>query len=70
MAAAARPSWLAWFQGALTRQMLMPATGAAAVAALVAVFMFSSGGHQLSGAATDNPAAALDVLDWSRMTMP
>ncbi|MEJ0005039.1 MAG: hypothetical protein WDM77_01220 [Steroidobacteraceae bacterium] len=43
--------------------MLMPATGAAAVAALVAVFMFSSGGHHLSGAASVNPATALDVLD-------
>jgi hypothetical protein len=63
VAAAGRPSLLALFRGALTRQVLMPATGAAAVAALVAVFMLSSGGHQLTAAVTDGPANALDVLD-------
>jgi hypothetical protein len=63
VAAAAQPSFLAQFQGALRRQVLMPATGAAAVAALVAVFMLSSGGHQLTAAVTDSPASTLDVLD-------
>jgi len=63
VAAAASPGFLAWFHGALTRQVLMPATGAAAVAALVAVLMMSNGGHQLTAAVTDNPASALDVLD-------
>jgi hypothetical protein len=62
VAAAARPSWLARFHGALTRRMVMPATGAAAAVALVAVFMLNSGGHHLA-AVTDNPANALDVLD-------
>jgi hypothetical protein len=42
--------------------MLMPATGAAAAAALVAVFMWS-GGHQLTASVTDNPASAFDVLE-------
>jgi hypothetical protein len=63
VAAAASPSFLARFRGALTRQVLMPATGAAAAAALVAVFMLSSGGHQLTTVVSDNPASALDVLD-------
>jgi len=63
VAAAASPSFLARFHGALTRQVLMPATGAAAVAALVAVFMLSSGSHHLTAAVTDNPASTLDVLD-------
>jgi len=63
VAAAGRPAWLAGFHGAWTRQMLMPATGAAAVAALVAVFMFSSGSHHLTSATADTPANALDVLD-------
>jgi hypothetical protein len=62
VAAAAKPAFLARFHGALTRQVLMPATGAAAAAALVAVLMMSSGGNHLT-AATDNPASALDVLD-------
>ncbi len=62
VAAAARPSFLARFHGALTPQMVMPATGAAAVVALVAVFMLSSGGPHLT-AVTDSPASALDVLD-------
>jgi hypothetical protein len=61
--AASHPSWLARLHGALTRQVLMPATGAAAVAALVAVFVLSSGTHHLTASATDNPASALDVLD-------
>jgi hypothetical protein len=63
VAAVARPSFLGRFHGALTGQMLMPATGAAAVVALVAVFMLSSGGHHLTASVTDNPANALDVLD-------
>jgi hypothetical protein len=63
VAAAARPSFLARFSGALTRQMVMPATGAAAAVALVAVFMLSSGGQHLTATVTDNPANALDVLD-------
>jgi hypothetical protein len=63
VAVAARPSFLTQFHGALRRQVLMPATGAAAVAALVAVFMLSSGGHQLTAAVTDSPASTLDVLD-------
>ncbi|HTB66551.1 MAG TPA: hypothetical protein VK727_09995 [Steroidobacteraceae bacterium] len=62
VAAAARSSWLGRFFAAWSRQMLMPATGAAAVAALVAVFMLS-GGHQLTASVTDNPANAFDVLD-------
>jgi hypothetical protein len=62
VAAAARPAYLGWFSGALTRQTLMPATGAA-VAVLVAVFMFGVGGRQLATSVTDNPANALDVLD-------
>ncbi len=63
VAAAGNPSLLARLHGALTRQVLMPATGAAAVAALVAVFMLNSGSHHLTAAVTDNPASALDVLD-------
>jgi hypothetical protein len=46
----------------LTRQALMPATGAAVAIALVAVFMLS-GRHPLTTASADNPASALDVLD-------
>ncbi len=41
----------------------MPATGAAAVAVLVAALVLSGGGHQLNTASADNPASALDVLD-------
>jgi len=63
VAAAASPSLLARFRWALTRQVLMPATGAAAVAALVAVLMMSNGGRHLTAAVTDNPANARDVLD-------
>jgi hypothetical protein len=63
VAAAARPSWLAWLQGAFTRQALMPVTGAAAVAVLVTAFMLNGGGHQLATPVADNPASALDVLD-------
>ncbi len=62
VAAVARPSWLGRFRSALSRQVLMPATGVAAVAALVAVFMFS-GGQQLTASVGDGPASALDVLD-------
>lgn len=62
VAAVATPSLLARFFGPVTRQALMPATGAAAVAALVAVFMLS-GGHSLTKTVADNPANALDVLD-------
>jgi hypothetical protein len=61
-AAVARPSWVARFLGSLNRQLLMPATGAAAVAVLVAAFVLS-GGRQLTTAVADNPASALDVLD-------
>jgi hypothetical protein len=60
--AAGRPSWLRRLVGAWSRQALMPATGAAAAAVLVAVFMWS-GGHQLTASVTDNPASAFDVLD-------
>ena len=63
VSAAASRSFVARLQGALTRQVLMPATGAAAVAALVAVLMMSSGANHLTAAVTDNPASALDVLD-------
>ncbi len=63
VAAAAQPSFLARFHGALSRQVLMPATGAAAVAALVTVLMMSNGAKHLTAAVTDNPASALDVLD-------
>jgi hypothetical protein len=62
VAAAARPSFLGRFSGAWARQALMPATGAAAVAALVAVFMLSGGRH-LTTSVADNSATALDVLD-------
>jgi hypothetical protein len=61
-AAVARPSWVARLLGPLNRQMLMPATGAAAVAVLVAAFVLSGGRH-LTTAVADNPASALDVLD-------
>jgi hypothetical protein len=61
VAAAGRSSWRGRFFGAWSRQVLMPATGAAA-AALVAVLMWS-GGHQLTASVTDNPASAFDVLD-------
>jgi hypothetical protein len=60
VAEAAKGSALAWLQRAFTRHALMPA-GAAAAAALIAVFMLS-GGHHLPQSA-DNPASALDVLD-------
>ena len=40
----------------------MPATGAAAVVALVAVFMFS-GGHQMPPPVADGATSAFDVLD-------
>ncbi len=63
VAAAARPSWLARIQWALSRQVLMPATGAAAAAALVAVFMLNGGSLHRTTATADNPASALDVLD-------
>jgi hypothetical protein len=60
--AAARPvRGLAGLNRWFTRQTLMPATGAAAVAALVAVLMLSSG-HPLTTVA-ESPASALDVLD-------
>jgi hypothetical protein len=62
VAAASRSSWLGRFFGSWSRQMLMPATGAAAVAALVAVLMLS-GHHPLTASVTDNPASAFDVLD-------
>jgi hypothetical protein len=61
-AAVARPSLLARWLGPLTHGALMPATGAAAAAVLVAIFMLS-GGRQLTTAVADNPANALDVLD-------
>ena len=61
VAAAARPSLLAGLQQALRRHALMPA-GAAAAAALIAVFMLSGGNH-LAHPVTDNPAGTLDVLD-------
>jgi hypothetical protein len=61
VAAAARPSLLMGLQQALRRHALMPA-GAAAAAALVAVFMLSSGPH-LAHPVADNPAGTLDVLD-------
>ena len=62
VAAVAGHSWLARLQGALTRQVLMP-VGGAAVVVLVAVFMLSGGGHQLTASVVDNPANALEVLD-------
>jgi hypothetical protein len=62
VAEVAKPSWFARLLGPLTGRALMPATGAAAVVALVAVFMLS-GGHQLTASVTDNPASAFDVLD-------
>ncbi|HEX3835956.1 MAG TPA: hypothetical protein VHW25_03255 [Steroidobacteraceae bacterium] len=62
VAAASRSSWVGRLFGSWSRQVLMPATGAAAVAALVAVFMLS-GRHQLTASVTDNPASAFDVLD-------
>jgi hypothetical protein len=62
VAAAARPSLLARLFGSMPRQALMPATGAAAAAVLVAAFMLS-GGHSLTTTVAENPANALDVLD-------
>lgn len=62
VAAAGRTSWLGRLFAVGSRQVLMPATGAAAAAALVAVFMWS-GGHQLTVSVTDNPASAFDVLE-------
>jgi hypothetical protein len=62
VAAVAGSSWLGRFFGAWSRQMLMPATGAAAAVALVAVLIVN-GGHQLTASVTDNPASAFDVLD-------
>jgi hypothetical protein len=62
VAAASGSSWLGRFFGGWSRQMLMPATGAAAVAALVAVLMLS-GHHQLTASVTESPASAFDVLD-------
>lgn len=62
VAAASRSSWLGRFDGAWSRQVLMPATGAAAAAVLVALFMLT-GGHHLTSSVTDNPATAFDVLD-------
>jgi hypothetical protein len=62
VAVAGRSSWRGRLFGTWSQQVLMPATGAAAVAALVAVFMLS-GGHQLTASVTDNPASAFDVLD-------
>lgn len=61
VAAAAQRSWLAGLNRAFTHQALMPA-GAAAVVALVAVFMLG-GGHKLNTAVADNQANGLDVLD-------
>ena len=63
VAAARAPSLVSRLHGALRRQVLMPATGAAAVAALVAVFMLNNGSHHLTAAVADSPASALDVLD-------
>jgi hypothetical protein len=61
VAAATGPSWLAWLHRAWTRQALMPATGAAAVA-LVATLILS-GGHPLTTQVAESPASTLDVLD-------
>jgi hypothetical protein len=63
VAAAARPAYLARFFGSLTSRALMPATGAAAVAVLVAAFMLGGGHHLTSSVADNTPASALDVLD-------
>lgn len=62
VAAAAQPAHLAWLQRLFSRQALVPATGAAAVAALAAVLMLGSG-HHVTSTVADNPANALDVLD-------
>jgi hypothetical protein len=62
VAAAAGSSWLGRFFGSWSRQVLMPATGAVAAAALVAVLTLSSR-HELTASVTDNPASAFDVLD-------
>jgi hypothetical protein len=61
VAEAARASPLRWLHRAFTRQALMPA-GAAAAAALIAVFLLS-GGHHLAHPVADNPGGTLDVLD-------
>jgi hypothetical protein len=63
VAAAARPASLGRFFGSLTSRALMPATGAAAVAVLVAAFMLGGGHHLTSSVADNTPASALDVLD-------
>ena len=64
VAAAARSSWLERLFAAGSRQVLMPATGAAAAAALVAFFVLS-GGHQLTASVTDNPVV-VGTLDQPR----
>jgi hypothetical protein len=60
VAEAGRPGF-AWLNRVLMRPALMMPAGAAAVVALVAVFMLS--GHPLTNSVADNPASALDVLD-------
>jgi hypothetical protein len=61
VAAAGKPSYLAWWHGLVARRALMPA-GATAVAVLLATFVFSGGPH-LATPVSDNPASSLDVLD-------
>ena len=60
LAAAARPARLGWLAGLFGRQALMPATGAAAVAALAAVFLLTGAPH-LNTSVADNPASSFDV---------
>ena len=59
VAAASQPRRLGWLIGP---QALMPATGAAAVAVLVAAFMLT-GAPRLKTPVVDNPATSFDVLD-------
>jgi hypothetical protein len=59
--AEAGKSGFSWLNRALMRPVLMMPAGAAAVVALVAVFMFN--GHPLTTPVADNPASTLDVLD-------
>jgi hypothetical protein len=61
LAAAAKPSYLAWAHGLVARRALMPA-GATAVAVLLATFVLSGGPHRATPV-TDNPASSLEVLD-------
>lgn len=62
VAVVAKSSWVTRLFGPFSARALMPAGGAAAAIALVAVFMLG-GGHQLTTSVADNATSAFDVLD-------